>query len=226
MGFFWHGLPDYIAPWAIDVLGPDAAFIETGTLYGQTARFASETFASVDTIELDRDLHARASATLAGCGVSCHQGDSRDVLPAIVGEVSAGLLVWLDAHYSGGVTAGGDDPCPIFGELDVLLGCREPASTILAVDDARLFVGEKGYPQLDEVCARLSADGWSWLVVDDVLVATSAFNLQQLRATRPQWRQVNSMALYGAWSQIRGLQYVQRKQIGVARRLHRLLGRP
>jgi hypothetical protein len=211
MGYFWFGLPDFIQAFVLDVLGPETAFVETGTFEGETALQASRSFARVDTIELDPGYYHAAVAKLAGSPATCHLGDSRDVLPKLLPEDSRGLLVWLDAHYSGGATAGADDPCPIFGELEVLLPRRKPDNTIVAMDDARLFTGLDGYPRLDQVAAVLEA-GWSWAIIDDVIVATSAENLALLMARSTQSRQLQSGSLGRYWPVIRGLQSLNKSR--------------
>lgn len=212
MGYYWFGLPEYLPTWAKEVLGPDTALVETGTFFGDSALAASRHFASVDTIELQPALHSAASERLADTHVRCHLGDSRDVLAQIVPEIPTGVLVWLDAHYSGGATAGVDDRCPLFGELDILLGQRDAESTAIVIDDIRLFVGLDGYPRLDQIAHQITQAGWAWSVIDDVLVASSADNVEALQRTSASWRQPRGIP-GGLWFGARTLVTGTRKRV-------------
>jgi hypothetical protein len=119
-----------------DELGLKRA-IETGTYRGQTARALAPVFGSVVTIELSRSLHERAARALGDVpNVEAIQGDSREVLAGIArGEMPT--LYFLDGHWSGGVTDGAGDECPLLGEL-AAIGSGHPQDC-LVIDDARLF---------------------------------------------------------------------------------------
>lgn len=219
MGLYWQGLPPYVQEWARSTLGPGTAFIETGTYTGVTAASASREFASVQTIELDADLARRARESLAGTKVVCHAGDSREILPSILPQVDEPLFVWLDAHYSGGLTAGADDPCPLLGELATLLERRHVDNTIIAIDDARCFQGVDGYPTLDEICVLLHAHGWNWVLVDDIVVVTSPDLLTSLTSTRGRWRMLEAGALFPIWSGVLLAGRGRQRAYGLKRRL-------
>ena len=55
------------------------------------------------------------------------------------------ILFWLDGHYSGEGTGGCDEVCPIIAELRLIAQSKRKDHCIL-IDDARLFIGEDGYP--------------------------------------------------------------------------------
>ncbi|MEI2716278.1 MAG: hypothetical protein V9E98_04675 [Candidatus Nanopelagicales bacterium] len=219
MGLYWPGLPPYVQEWARSTLGSHAAFIETGTYTGATAASVSRDFASVQTIELDAKLASSARKFLADTQVVCHTGDSREILPSILPPVSEPLFVWLDAHYSGGETAGADDPCPLLGELATLMEFRGADNTIIAIDDARCFQGVDGYPTLDEISALLHAHGWNWILVDDILVATSPALVQSFKSTRGQWRMLEAGALFPIWTGVLLAGRGRQKVYGLKRRL-------
>ena len=168
MGYFWPGLPPYMLAWARASLGPSAHFVETGTFRGDTAATAARFFSVVDTIELDPVLGRRARERFQHSRVRCHIGDSRQVLPTILPELETPLILWLDAHFSGGVTGGANDPCPLITELRIVDQHRDCSNTIVAVDDARCFTGSRGFPRLDAVAAVLG-QRWAWNIIDDVL---------------------------------------------------------
>jgi hypothetical protein len=73
-------------------------------------------------------------------------------LPEVLATIREPALFWLDAHYSGGITSGSDEYCPVLRELELIFnnGVREH---VVLVDDARLFVGEKGYPTVEQVAS-------------------------------------------------------------------------
>ena len=56
-----------------------------------------------------------------------------------MGIVPANMVIvfWLDGHWSGGVTAGEDDECPLLDELGAI---KHRRGDIIMIDDARLFL--------------------------------------------------------------------------------------
>ncbi len=77
-------------------------FVESGTLFGHTALYASYWVDQVITIELSRALHAEARDALAHRpNLRCLWGDSAQVLPELVGDLPGPTLFFLDAHWSG-----------------------------------------------------------------------------------------------------------------------------
>lgn len=152
-------------------------FVETGTYHGQTAHWAAQHFELVHTIERSQDLHAAATQALAACpNVQVHHGDSRVVLPGVLKSLgSEPALVYLDGHWSGGVTAGKGDECPLMEEL-ALLACRQ--NDILLIDDARFFLSAPGgqhnpaqWPTMVEIVHALPGGGAEVFmqIVDDVI---------------------------------------------------------
>jgi hypothetical protein len=114
-------------------------FVETGTYQGATARFASQHFARVVTIEGSESLHRSAKQQLLRCAnIECLCGDSRHHLARIVRDLRGPTLFWLDAHWSGGETFGEQAECPIMDELSAIYENADEAFTL--IDDARFFV--------------------------------------------------------------------------------------
>jgi hypothetical protein len=125
--------------------------IETGTFWGDMVDACSRDFAKIISIELDPDLHESARQRFASRRhIEIHQGDSADLLPDLIVDLSEASLFWLDGHYSEGVTARGASMTPIMDELNSICGMPGDGHVIL-IDDARLFVGEDDYPTVDEV---------------------------------------------------------------------------
>ena len=111
--------------------------VETGTFFGDTVAWAQEHFAEVHSIELSPDLFARACQRFAGIGnVRLYMGDSAVVLPVVLNSVADRRpLFWLDAHCSGGITAGDPDHPPLAAELRTVFGARQ--DVVVLIDDGR-----------------------------------------------------------------------------------------
>lgn len=117
-------------------------FVETGTYLGNTSSGASHFFREVHTIELDEKLYEKARVRFQNVkNVTCHQGNSPDVLRALAPSIKEPALFYLDAHWSGGVTAHGDVEAPLLEEIEVI--CSRGYEDIILVDDLRL-IGKAG----------------------------------------------------------------------------------
>lgn len=133
-------------------------FVETGTFYGAMTDAIARCGVRVDTIELDRTLAKRAKRVFAArSNVNVHQGDSAVVIREILGTLKEPALFWLDAHWSGGVTARGEIDTPISDELCSILD--HSVDHIVLIDDARHFLGTNGYPHLHELLAAIWKNG-------------------------------------------------------------------
>ena len=120
-------------------------FIETGTFQGDMIYAQRKNFQHLYSIELDPELHKKACHRFRkDQNIDIHLGDSAKVLGQLPQEESR--LYWLDAHYSGGVTAKGNLDCPIYQEIDQI--DFEKSKTVLMIDDARCFDGTNDYPKL------------------------------------------------------------------------------
>jgi Ribosomal RNA adenine dimethylase len=126
-------------------------FIETGTYLGVTTKRCAPHFEKVYTIELDTTLAEQATKFLCNNkNVKVFQGDVLTQLPEILSQDVDNVLVFLDAHFSGGVTACGNLPEPAIEELMILSKFRDKISGII-IDDFRLFGTEQGFPSKSSV---------------------------------------------------------------------------
>lgn len=177
MGMVSFGVPEKIVLALAEAQGC-TVFVEAGTYEGDTARWAAQHFARVYTMENSSALYARHAAALQALpGVQALLGDSRTCLPAILPEIGEERAVhWLDSHWFGGETGGGEhDQCPLLDEL-ACLADRE--QDIILIDDARLFLAAppmphrpERWPTILDVMAALLAKGRRPFVqvVDDVI---------------------------------------------------------
>lgn len=112
--------------------------VETGTYRGDGTILLATVFDEVVTIELSKELHAAAQPRLAKApNVKALQGHSAERLSELV-DADVPTYYFLDGHWSGGVTAGEEDECPVLGELAALAGGHP--SDCFVIDDARLFL--------------------------------------------------------------------------------------
>ena len=130
-------------------------FIETGTYYGNTAKWAATEFKLVHTIELSDNLYNENKDKLISKGnIIPYLGDSRLVLPEILRDKNTNFIFWLDGHYSAGATAGLDDPCPLLRELEIIL--QRVNEDIIIIDDARCYNGQNGWPTIFEIYKKIN----------------------------------------------------------------------
>ena len=124
--------------------------IETGTFLGDMVEAQRNNFKRIFSIELQHALAEKARERFRDVDhIKILQGDSGNLLRTILKEVNEPAIFWLDAHYSGGLTAKGDKECPIYQEIDAIFATRE--NHLLLIDDARLFTGEGDYPTIDQL---------------------------------------------------------------------------
>ena len=126
--------------------------IETGTFLGNTTMRCSRVFKKVYTIELDEKLYEQASKYLSSRNnVECIRGDATIELPKILQRPEcSNAVIFLDGHFSQGVTAHGDIPEPACELLSSLAAYKNKIKGIV-VDDFRLFGVDKGWPRKSEL---------------------------------------------------------------------------
>jgi hypothetical protein len=168
-------LPNQLSIDLRDRLGLRRA-VETGTYQGGTTVVLAGMFDSVVTVERSDEFYDRARVVLGDlANVKQLKGHSAEVLRSL-DSADGGTLYWLDAHWSGGDTAGSDDPCPLLGELDAI-GAGDPRDCVL-IDDAREFASPpgEGWPDLVDVIEALRRlrPGHHVTVVHDLVIAVPA----------------------------------------------------
>ena len=151
-----------------DLIGA-TTLVETGTYRGDTVRALRDRYQRLVSIELSPDLARLVAAENRGFNtVEIHVGDSGALLPAITATLTTPTVFWLDAHYSGGDTAGEGD-VPIYRELAGAVAATVPH--IILIDDMRDFNGARGYPTVAALTDHLTARGYKVFVASDILQA-------------------------------------------------------
>ncbi len=180
MGLADFGVPRPLVAFLARTLGLDN-FYETGTYYGESSLWAAQHFARVTTVERSPILFAIARVKLGRSGnVTLVFGDSCEALEEHLPALPP-TLFWLDAHWSGGQTAGhGDNECPLLNELRLI--APQLDRHVVLIDDARAFAMPPpppntvaAWPCLAEIFDVLRSVHEPYIVIyRDVIVAVPA----------------------------------------------------
>ena len=126
--------------------------VETGTYFGQSARYFSKFFKEVVSVEISPELYNFCRKKYGMIkNLRLVYGDSENILPKLIKRLDGPTLFYLDAHASGGVTGQGFEPSPIKTELKILKNFTFLSKSIIAIDDARGFNGSNSYPTVSEI---------------------------------------------------------------------------
>lgn len=154
---------------------PNAIWIESGTFFGTTTDFLSRKFLHVHSIEPSEYFYNLARKRFRGKNVSLYRGVSEETLPHVLGELSGDVNLWLDGHYSGGLTFEGATRCPVVDELDAIENHIANFSDIaIFIDDVRCFLSNSpefaDYPSIDYLVDWARRMKMTWRVEHDILV--------------------------------------------------------
>lgn len=155
-----------------DITG-SSTVVEIGTFKGLTAKRLSYLFKNVITVEIDSDLYLIASKKLKKHkNIKLIKGDGVDVL-AQISPVIDDAVLFLDGHFSGGITGIGEEPEPVLKELDIIYEHIDKFVAVV-IDDFRLFGVENGWPKKSEVLAKaekiLPCNSWKHYVLNDQFI--------------------------------------------------------
>lgn len=185
-------------------------FIETGTYLGDTLAAMRRVFEKAYSIELSEELYNRARQRFANDkNVTLLLGNSAEKLIELENVVNDGAnIFWLDAHWSGGITARAGENTPLIKELRAIQRFELQKSVIM-IDDVRYFFdvaegfathdANYGYPQLANLLSLVStlwpshipiingdvliifpSDVYAKIQVSDVLRATNLLRCGQI----------------------------------------------
>jgi hypothetical protein len=145
--------------------------VETGTYYGEMIDAMHNLFKNVISVELGEQLYSQALQRFSDYpNVVILHGDSGELMPRIIANLTGPTLFWLDGHFSEGITARGVLRTPIIQELHAILAAPMSQHVVL-VDDARCFDGTNDYPtqaQLRELVAEYRPE-YSFCSQDDII---------------------------------------------------------
>jgi hypothetical protein len=155
-------------------------FIETGTFYGKTSAWASNEFDTVKTVELSDELYSNVQEEYGHIGnIEFIKGKSQEKLSNIIQKLDSSAIFWLDAHYSGGGTAGENYECPLLEEIETI--GKSNVNEYIFIDDARLFCSPpprphsaEDWPTISDVMLKLNkelGDRYYITITEDVIIA-------------------------------------------------------
>ena len=132
---------------------PNKWFVETGSYKGDGIQYALDAgFQNIRSVELSIDLWVNCNNRLGDYkgnkSLCLYQGKSIDKLRGMIITIEQPITFWLDAHYSEGCTAKGDEMSPILKELAIIAEHPVKTHTIL-IDDVRQF-GTKHFGMIQE----------------------------------------------------------------------------
>ena len=114
-------------------------FIETGTYKGKTILKMYDLFEVLHTIEISSKLYNKAKNKLKSNNkIKLHLGDSINVLNDLIPSITDNIIVFLDGHWSMGITEKGENDVPLIEELNIITE-KLKGYAIIIIDDARLF---------------------------------------------------------------------------------------
>lgn len=117
-------------------------YIETGTYLGDGIKCVLNNYNNIHSIELSEKWHAyNVQQFKNNTNVKMHLGDSKKILPELLNNINEPITIYLDAHYSGGTTAFGEEETPLLFELEILKARKY--DDIIIIDDCRLL-GKSG----------------------------------------------------------------------------------
>lgn len=125
-------------------------FVETGTGAAEVVRSVCEINKNlnVHTIEIIEEIYNKNKISYSYLSnVNWHLGQSSEVLPNIISELSGNTLFWLDAHFPGadfGIASYGDEPdidkrLPLKSELELIVKNKDVKNDVFVIDDLRIY---------------------------------------------------------------------------------------
>jgi hypothetical protein len=124
-------------------LEPTNQYIETGCYLGNGVKEVRDHYKKTFSIELSIKWYEYNVEQFKDDQrvIICH-GDSKKLLPNLLNLIQEPVTIYLDAHYSGGTTAFGEEETPLLKELEILK--ERNFDDIIIIDDCRLL-GKSGY---------------------------------------------------------------------------------
>ena len=113
-------------------------YIETGTYLGDGIKHVLNDYKIIHSIELSEKWYQHNVKQFKNNNnVKMYLGDSKKILPELLKTINEPITIYLDAHYSGGTTAFGEEEVPLLFELEVLK--ERKYDDIIIIDDCRLL---------------------------------------------------------------------------------------
>jgi len=144
-------------------------YIETGTYLGNGIKSVLNNYENIHSIELsEKWYNYNVEQFNNNKSVNMHLGDSKKILPELLNIINHPVTIYLDAHYSGGTTAFGEEEVPLLFELEILK--NRSHDDIIIIDDCRLLgkTGICGCGPNDPIYPTMTYD-WSNITETNIL---------------------------------------------------------
>jgi hypothetical protein len=144
-------------------------YIETGTYLGEGIKCVLNKYETIHSIELSEKWYQyNVENFKSNSSVKMYLGDSKKILPVLLNDLNEPVTIYLDAHYSGGSTAFGEEETPLLLELDVLKNRK--FDDIIIIDDCRLLgkTGTCGISDHDVIYPTMKYD-WSNVTENNIV---------------------------------------------------------
>ena len=160
-----------------------AHWIETGTFVGDTTKFLSKNFKRVFTIEASEECLKIAKKHLGNrSNIAFYSGTSEDIFEPLLKKQKGSINIWLDAHYSGGITHKGSNLSSIIKELSVI------SNNINQFDQIAVFIDDIdghffdpiSYPKIDYYVEWAKNNKLDWIIENNIFIAKTRFNRVEL----------------------------------------------
>ena len=153
----------------------DAPWVETGTYRGTTTKYLSDLFPYIYSIEPEPKLYAAACNRFAGMNVTLFNEVSENVLPSLLSDLKGNINVWLDGHYSAGITFKGEKNCPVEDELAAIeKNFGNFDNLAILIDDVRCFLPTSAeytdYPSIDYLVDWARRMNMHWRIEHDIFI--------------------------------------------------------
>ena len=132
-----------------DFFPSDSVAIETGTYLGETTQMLGRQCNEVVSFEPYRPLFEFNSHQFRKyANIQIVNNTSENGLESSLSKLEGNVSFWLDGHFSGDGTFGDlANSSPVLRELEIIESwLKSGGNAWIAIDDARLFTGNDGYP--------------------------------------------------------------------------------
>jgi len=156
---------------------PNAIWIETGTYLGETTEFLSAHSTMVYSIEPEPALYLNAVKKFESFNnVQIINGLSEEVFLTLLPKLSGDINLWLDGHYSAGITFKGPKDTPIVDELNCISNNKSNFEKVsVFIDDVHCFNPHKieyaEYPSIDYLVDWARQNKFYWHIEHDIFIA-------------------------------------------------------
>ena len=152
----------------------NANWIETGTFIGETTKVLSKNFPRIHTIEASKECLQIAKRYVGRkSNVNFYLGTSEDLFDSILQKQKGCINIWLDAHFSSGITYEGSNLSSIISELlSISKNINKFDQIAVFIDDINgYFFDSKSYPKIDYYVEWANNNKLKWLIENGIFIA-------------------------------------------------------